>query len=884
MTTQSPVPRLDLAPKLRRPLSLWNPLDYLRLLYWVFYFPQALRWYVDTFGGGYIPSKEMDWRKGIEILRQNSVQRQLLFQGVVLTIITSILICSFLEVLGLHIDWQNVVVSVAGGMAVGVAFSITFGVAVGVAGGVAFGVAFGVVGGVVLAVAVGVAFGIAVGVMEGVAGGVAFGIAFSVTLCVAVGLVTGVAVSVVVGVAVGVVTGVVVGVVTGVAVGVVSLRLENWLFVLPFNLHYLKNGSFLLPRITIISLPYLDSHLKNWLLQDWENGIHNVNQLLAYTLQFIPVVQTVNKVLNAKPAEQIIWSISHLAETTYDWELIHFISVDINAKLKSRALDGSPFPFPGKRRLRDNWNTDICLDTPPRAAAAGFWFLYNRLPGLAVEAFKLVRSLLYGEEMYILALILAIFDYKNINSIANIQLPTFPTAGLLRPHTWQTLDRFVKVIEDIKIINRSVSRVSRSSALNRALGELTTILNTANTLPKAEQGLIIDIAKNWQQQLLQIAGEVGEIVITKPVNNPYVIGDPVMGNLFIGREDIIRQLEELWLRGIQLQSVVIYGHRRMGKTSILLNAANSLDNQVKVVYVNLLKLGDVTQGVGEVLMAISDEISQVVNIEPPHDDDLLKLPERTFNRYFEKVIKDLSGGLIIAIDEFEKIEDLIKAGKISPDFMGFLRSLVQAHSQVAFAFAGLHTLDEMGANYSDPFFASIPSIRVGFLSRGATGQILANPAIEDFLLDYTPEALDRIYDLTYGQPYLVQLVGFHLVRLYNDFVFEQGKPRESVFTVEDVEAIVKKPEFFQRGINYFNGVWGQAGENDDNTQQVILSHLAKDTAGLTINELIELTGIEETDLQNGLEVLKRHDVIVENEGRWRIIVELFQRWVEKSHP
>ncbi|WP_152608830.1 hypothetical protein [Aphanizomenon flos-aquae] len=52
MTIKSPVPRLDLAPKLHRSLSLWNPLDYLLLLHWVFYFPQALRWYVDTFGGG----------------------------------------------------------------------------------------------------------------------------------------------------------------------------------------------------------------------------------------------------------------------------------------------------------------------------------------------------------------------------------------------------------------------------------------------------------------------------------------------------------------------------------------------------------------------------------------------------------------------------------------------------------------------------------------------------------------------------------------------------------------------------------------------------------------------------------------------------------------
>ncbi|MFM6477196.1 MAG: ATP-binding protein, partial [Dolichospermum sp.] len=170
-----------------------------------------------------------------------------------------------------------------------------------------------------------------------------------------------------------------------------------------------------------------------------------------------------------------------------------------------------------------------------------------------------------------------------------------------------------------------------------------------------------------------------------------------------------------------------------------------------------------------------------------------------------------------------------------------------------------------------------------FLSRGATGQILANPAIEDFLLDYTPEALDNIYDLTYGQPYLVQLVGFHLVRLYNDFVFEQGRNRDPVFTVEDVENVVNKPEFFTRGSNYFNGVWGQAGENNDDTQQAILIHLAKYPQGLSLNDLVELTRIDESNLQTAVETLKRHDVIVENQGQWIIIVELFRRWVVKSY-
>ncbi|MDB9463983.1 ATP-binding protein, partial [Dolichospermum circinale CS-541/04] len=128
MTTKSPVPRLDLAPKLRRPLSLWNPLDYLLLLCWVFYFPQALRWYVDTFGGGYIPSKEMNWSEGIKILRQNSVQRKLLFQSVVLTIIIPILICLCLQKLGLSVNWLGVALGVAFGVGLGVALGVALGV------------------------------------------------------------------------------------------------------------------------------------------------------------------------------------------------------------------------------------------------------------------------------------------------------------------------------------------------------------------------------------------------------------------------------------------------------------------------------------------------------------------------------------------------------------------------------------------------------------------------------------------------------------------------------------------------------------------------------------------------------------------------------------
>ncbi|MGB5635858.1 MAG: ATP-binding protein, partial [Waterburya sp.] len=312
--------------------------------------------------------------------------------------------------------------------------------------------------------------------------------------------------------------------------------------------------------------------------------------------------------------------------------------------------------------------------------------------------------------------------------------------------------------------------------------------------------------------------------------------------------------------------------------------------------VNLQRLGAVSQGVAEVLMAISDEIATSLNIDSPEDNDFLQLPQRTFERYLKQVVATMAyRGLIIALDEFETIEELIQRGQIDPAFMGFLRGLVQMKpDKIAFAFAGLHTLEEMTADYFEPFFASVIPIRVSFLNSGATKTILANPIADtppllrgagedqnpennEFLLDYTGEALDLIYSLTAGQPYLVQLIGFQLVRNYNDQVFEQGKTQDNTFTLKDIEAVIN-PKFFQQGRYYFEGVWGQAAQ-DTPGQQEIITALAPHPQGLTKDKLATETGLDTEIIERAIAILIRHDVIEKKNDNYRIIVELFRRWV-----
>ncbi|MEM9927431.1 MAG: ATP-binding protein [Cyanobacteria bacterium P01_D01_bin.50] len=913
MTQPTPVPRLDLAPKLKRPLSLWNPLDYLRLLYWVFYFPQAFRWYVDTFGGGYIQDTEMNWRKVWKLLQENVIHRNLSLQGLLLIIFTPLVLSGILESIGISVTWIGVGFALAFGVANAMTFvvanAVAFGVAFGVANAVAFGVANSVTSGVALglanAMALGLANGVANGVTSGVANGVAFGVAFGLAFGVAVGYV-------VFGFAFGVTFGVAMwGVAIGMAISVAIVRPESWLIGLFFNIRYLQKSSLLFLRITSLPIPLLSARLRKWLQQDWEMGLYNVNQLLAYTLQFIPVVKAVNQILAKTSSEQIIYRVSQLAEAPFDWKLVGFVSASLTKEINLQLIRGFLFIRYWKEPFFPPLRVETRLDTPARATAAGFWYLHEKEPAKAEEAFAVVRPILYGEEMYTLAQNLAVFHHaKDFDDIVNIKSTSPPYQGgdtekVLRPTTWKTISSLHRVVEDAQLVKRSVSRATRSFTLNHALGELTNILNNPQTLPQAERELILDIAETWQQALLQIAGEVGEISITKPVRNPYIIGDPVMGEKFVGREELIRQLEELWVMGEQLQSVVIYGHRRMGKTSILRNAANSLGSGVKVAYVNMLNAGNISEGVGEVLMAISDAVSDALNIQPPDDDKLLKLPEITFKRYLKQVVDKLQEnslqGLIIAIDEFEIIEELIAAKKIPDNFLGYLRGLLQMNSKIAFAFAGLHTLEEMTADYFQPFFASVIPIHVGFMEPAVTRQILANPiqfsdndvetlyitsphatsSQEDFLLDYKPEALDKIYELTHGQPYLVQLIGFVLVRRYNDQVFELGRDRDPVFTVEDVEAIINDTDFFKRGRYYFEGVWSQAKQGAKG-QQAILEVLAPHPEGLSYDSAIaevSKKGFDQKNLEEAIKTLQRHDVVEETQGRLSIIVELFRRWL-----
>ena len=876
-------PLINLAPKLKRPLSLCNPLDYLLLLYWVFYFPQAIHWYVENYCESRLDLNQLTWQRFWKWLKNSPRKRHLAIMGILLTVTVPILFCFCLDSIGVPIDWSTsgVLFGITIGMLFGIVLSATFGLAIGLEGCVSFGIMSGMT------------FGLAFGLVFRVIYAISFGLAFRVAFGLAIGSALGITFSIFFGLARGVLFGMESGIEACLTLGIGTI-----IAILRPDDRYFLPGR--IPRTTPLLIPQISHQVSMWLTSDWQIGLMNVNQLLKYSRQFITVDVAINNVLANMPSDILLERIAKLSDLIWELDILRYSSASLIATMKAKFIMGL-FWLPNKAWFAICWGAsqDCRFDTSYRSAAAGFWHLHEAATSArrlcisnlftSAQTFERLRHIENGEEMYQLVSILYSFAHvSNMRDLLNLTRSPLPESQLLRPASWSAIKNLTLAVEEAHIINRATSLTTRSFAVNRAIGYTRTVQNNIKSLPsetsRIERPLIQKIAIVWEEIFLSKSREIEIIEINKPIVNPYIIGSPVFGSHFIGREDILRQLEELWFINTNPQSVILYGNRRMGKTSILRNASTKVNSQVKVAYVNLLSVGSAPNGITDILMAICDALEESTEIPTPNNSDLFQFPETTFRRYLQHIEKNFTGtGLIIALDEFEKIEELIDAGKLSKEFLGFLRGMVQMSSKLAFAFAGLHTLQEMNADYFQPFYASFIPISVAFLTREATHQVLANPDPE-FLLEYEPAALDHIYDLTNGQPYLTQLIGFQLVRMFNDYVFEQGKPRDRTFTIDDIRTICSGENFFTTGINYFNGVWQQAAEGAAH-QQDILKALASHPQGLTESELISQTNLPSETLQAALKTLKDHDVIRSHKTNeivnWAIAVELFRTWVAR---
>jgi hypothetical protein len=677
----------------------------------------------------------------------------------------------------------------------------------------------------------------------------------------------------------------------------------------------------------ILALPYSRQHLSSLLVRLPEKGIRKISDNVL-NHQYLSVIHDCvwNYLLQSKsPIKEIYYlltveSLERYAKApTVDYQWQFGIS---SREVLFAQMVGIPLNFMGRVRINKRLFT---YSDPPAALLdlVALIYRYMRLESNCFEASinrdipdERIRSMSrstftkvhdfretinfevhldpsldiypYGSEVR--QSFNTIFQYSNIETPEEIATASTyltwlnPTDTFLRPTVINAIQTLANLSQEVHRSNFVSSAVTKRNAIliaNDQLEQLKTYVTDQIHPNYPEQKLLLRIIDQWQTIITREGGQLGRETLEKPIENPYVVGPPVTGSLFVGREDILTKLEELWTKPGQLESVVIYGHRRMGKTSILRNLPGRFANNTKIINFNIQTQGNVrstTELIFNLAQAIYDDLPphlQTATPEPQITD--FDRPEQSFKRFLKKLEPHRQNDrFIIAIDEFELIEDGIKNGHFEPSLIGHWRGILTDFHWIIFAFAGLHTLQEMTQDYWNPLFGNVRKIPVSFLTPTAAHRLITQPSL-DFAIDYNPEAIKLIYNLTGGQPYLIQLICQNLVSNFNRQRFEENREIEPLFTETEVTAIVTNPDFFRDGTAYFRAIWEQAQETHAETQLAILKQLSISRATETeLNNLIKPSFIPEA-----LNLLLTHDVIqLNSENQYQYRVELMRQWVQ----
>jgi type I restriction enzyme M protein len=274
--------------------------------------------------------------------------------------------------------------------------------------------------------------------------------------------------------------------------------------------------------------------------------------------------------------------------------------------------------------------------------------------------------------------------------------------------------------------------------------------------------------------------------------SPYVTGDPVKpsrDDVFFGREELLAQISRQVVRSGNV--VLLEGNRRSGKTSILwhLEGPDAVPGWLGV-YCSLQKPkgSDKDTGVptAEVFRLIAECVSKAIykgvdkrislpNGELPPQGPKLNIDDRkrfgTASResiseespfsdlcdYIEFVLEELEErhlGLLLMLDEFDKLQEGIDNKVTSPQVPENIRYLVQSYPRISAILTGSRRLKRLREEYWSALFGLGTRFSVTSLPQEPARRLITEPV--KGRLAYAGEAVEWAIYLTAGQPYLLQ--------------------------------------------------------------------------------------------------------------------------------
>jgi AAA+ ATPase superfamily predicted ATPase len=246
--------------------------------------------------------------------------------------------------------------------------------------------------------------------------------------------------------------------------------------------------------------------------------------------------------------------------------------------------------------------------------------------------------------------------------------------------------------------------------------------------------------------------------------NPFNAGSPADGDDFIGRQDAIESITDFLNTPNQI-NYLIYGQRRIGKTS-LLKRTRDLFTQGIAVYYNLQDKARMP--LSQLLFELAGKIQQGVQKKIAFTRDDFDSDNDHFfqKRFLPSIFEQLPDehSLLVLFDEFDVMDDIddVEDPELTRlayhQFIPYIDQLTQYSRDQAFP---LKLIFAIGRNYKD-----LNTNRFGQLQKFSDQFELNNfsknecniliKGLTDHLIPFEQEAFEQLYTYTSGHPYFTQ--------------------------------------------------------------------------------------------------------------------------------
>jgi len=364
--------------------------------------------------------------------------------------------------------------------------------------------------------------------------------------------------------------------------------------------------------------------------------------------------------------------------------------------------------------------------------------------------------------------------------------------------------------------------------------------------------------------------------------NPYIAGRAVGGERgFFGREDILREVERT-LTSPDQNALVLFGQRRIGKTSILLQLERRLPSPpFAPVYFDLMDKARLP--LSRVLYELAATAAPSVGVLPSAEAEF-KDGDDAFRHAFLPTAYEALGEerrLVFLFDEFDVLD--VAAEKL-PDtaaaraFFPYLRELMAGEPRLGFVFVVGRKTDELSTDFLATFKAARYR-RVSVLEPEEARELITL-AQREGSLNFNDEAVERTLVLTAGHPFFIQALCHTLFnRVYEAEL--QGIP---IVDVTDVDSVI--PDVLEEWNQAFEWVWGGLPPAERIIFSAIATH-ADEATVLTEDEIMAIlqdAGIRILikELALAPRTLVEWEMLKEADGGYRFFVELMRRWVAEQ--